>query len=187
MGDVAEPLPPYLDNVAALLLVLIRDCKINKPMLIKVGVPAIVRTLQRHSNRSLSPTTVQALSGVLTLLAMSKTMLDIVLQTGGLPLIVELLRYEAPDSSAANAPDTIVRQSWTVDTPCLRHDRAFRWAGTCVTQASRMARGEAEGFGAGRGRERARGCVCAHQLPMRPQQQGACPNRADGQRCVRAR
>lgn len=104
----AEPLPPYLDNVAALLLVLIRDCKINKPMLIKVGVPAIVRTLQRHGNRSLSPTTVQALSGVLTLLAMSKTMLDVVLQTGGLPLIVELLRYKAHGSEGDDASDTIV-------------------------------------------------------------------------------
>jgi hypothetical protein len=91
------PVPPYLDNITALLLVLIRDCKINKPMLIKVGVPAMVATLRLHRSGAVSSTTVQALSGVFMLLAMSKTMLDVVLQVGGLPLIVELLEYEAPE------------------------------------------------------------------------------------------
>jgi hypothetical protein len=41
---------------------------------------------------------VQALSGVLTLLTMSKTMLDLVLQLGGLKLVLELLVYEAHPS-----------------------------------------------------------------------------------------
>lgn len=78
-----------------LLLVLIRECKINKTMLIKVGVPAIVRMLQHHRNPAVSATAVQALSGVLTLLTMSKTMLDLVLQLGGLKLVLELLAYVA--------------------------------------------------------------------------------------------
>jgi hypothetical protein len=54
---------------------------------------------------------VQALSGVLTLLAMSKTMLDVVLQTGGLPLVVDLLRYNAhPAEVEANPEATAVRR-----------------------------------------------------------------------------
>ena len=42
-----------------LLLVLIRECKINKTMLIKVGVPAIVRMLQHHRHAAVSATAVQ--------------------------------------------------------------------------------------------------------------------------------
>jgi hypothetical protein len=102
-----SPVPPYLDSVTALLLVLIRDCKINKPMLIKVGVPAMVETLRLHPSGSVSPTTVQALSGVLMLLAMSKTMLDVVLQVGGLPLIIELLQYEARNDAAGKSEETL--------------------------------------------------------------------------------
>jgi hypothetical protein len=94
-----------------LLLVLIRECKINKTMLIKVGVPAIVRMLQHHHDPSVSATAVQALSGVLTLLTMSKTMLDLVLQLGGLKLVLELLVYEAhpndDDDDVAVRPRTL--------------------------------------------------------------------------------
>ena len=93
----AGPRCPSLDHTSVLLLVLIRDCKINKMMLLRVGVPAIVRMLRRHAHPSVSSTTVQALSGVLTLLAMSKTMLDLVLQMGGLKLVLELLAYKAHD------------------------------------------------------------------------------------------
>jgi hypothetical protein len=50
---------------------------------------------------------VQALSGVLTLLTMSKTMLDLVLQLGGLKLVLELLVYEA--HAADNDDDVAVR------------------------------------------------------------------------------
>jgi hypothetical protein len=41
-------------------MVLIRDCKINKPMLIKRGVPAIVAVLRLHRDPAVSATTVQA-------------------------------------------------------------------------------------------------------------------------------
>lgn len=94
---IAGPRCPSLDHTSVLLLVLIRDCKINKMMLLRVGVPAIVRMLRRHAHPAVSSTTVQALSGVLTLLAMSKTMLDLVLQMGGLKLVLELLAYKAHD------------------------------------------------------------------------------------------
>jgi hypothetical protein len=50
-----------LDNTSVLLLVLIRECKINKTMLIKVGVPSIVRMLQHHRNPAVSATAVQVL------------------------------------------------------------------------------------------------------------------------------
>jgi hypothetical protein len=89
------------------LLILIRDCKINKTMLIRVGVPSIVRMLKQHRDKNVSSTTVQAISGVLTLLAMSKTMLDLVLQLGGLSLVLELLAYEAHDWETE--PDVAVR------------------------------------------------------------------------------
>jgi hypothetical protein len=115
----ADPVSPCLGNVAALLMLLIRDCKINKPMLIKKGVPAIVSMLKQHKDPRVSVTTVQALSGVLTLLAMSKTMLDVVLQTDGLQLVVELLCYQAHEANIATAPqDTMVLRN-PFQLPCL--------------------------------------------------------------------
>lgn len=113
MATGAGPQCPALDNTSVLLLVLIRECKINKTMLIKVGVPAIVRMLQHHRNPVVSATAVQALSGVLTLLTMSKTMLDLVLQLGGLKLVLELLVYEAHPSDSDD--DVAVRNA----PPCL--------------------------------------------------------------------
>ena len=54
----------------------------------------------------------QALSGVLTLLTMSKTMLDLVLQLGGLRLVLELLAYEAHPCD--NDDDVAVRTLETI-------------------------------------------------------------------------
>ena len=65
--------------------------------------------LRRHAHLAVSSTTVQALSGVLTLLAMSKTMLDLVLQMGALKLVLELLAYKAHDWETEN--DVSVRPS----------------------------------------------------------------------------
>jgi hypothetical protein len=103
----AGPSCAALDHASALLLLLVRDCKINKGMLVRVGVPSIVRMLQQHADPRVSPTTVQALSGVVTLLAMSKTMLDLVQQTGGLRLVLELLEYRPPEGRLEG--DAVVR------------------------------------------------------------------------------
>lgn len=59
LACVADPVPACLSNVSALLMVLIRDCKISKPMLITTGVPAIIAVLKQHSSPAVSVTTVQ--------------------------------------------------------------------------------------------------------------------------------
>ena len=110
---------PCLDNAAALLLVLIRDCKLSKPLLLAHGVPALVRVLRAHRRPAVTALTVQGLAGVLTLLAMSKTMLEAFLAAGGLPLISELLAYAPHAAELAAQPDAIPVRRLAADASLL--------------------------------------------------------------------
>lgn len=87
-----------------------RECKLSKTMLTRVGVPDIMACLSQHASPFVSSTTVQALSGVLTLLAMSRSMLELLVRNGGIKLFVEMLGYHAPagegvDTASASAAE----------------------------------------------------------------------------------
>lgn len=190
----AGPPCTALDHASALLLLLVRDCKINKSMLVRVGVPAIVRALQQHGDPRVSPTTVQALSGVVTLLAMSKTMLDLVQQTGGLRLVLELLEYRPPEGHHYAEGDVLVRglARERLLIPLARPASSSRQpsCARCMTMALLLPASCGRAHGrltawrrrAGAHMQHSRGSVRAGHLPLRPVKPRARRNRGDARR-----